>query len=90
MSDEKCRILFNAMWKNCIMAILNLKTARDKYPPIRDLCKTDFKVGDMVLIKNHTLKDAFDSNINLVFEFAREFQTKCLIENKFAFTLWNI
>ena len=45
-----------------MFAILNLETAWDKCPPpIRDLDKTDFKVGDMVLIKNHITKDAFDS-----------------------------
>ena len=45
-----------------MMVILNLKTTRYKYPPpTRNPDKTDFKVGDMVLIKNHTPKDAFDS-----------------------------
>ena len=35
------------------MAILNLITTRDKCtPPFGDLDKTDFKAGDMVLIKN--------------------------------------
>ena len=58
----KCRIHFDVMWEIFMMAILNLKTARDKYPlPIRDPDKTDFKIGDMVLIKNHTPKDTFDS-----------------------------
>ena len=45
-----------------MMAILDLKTSRDKYlSPLRDLDKTDLKIGDMVLIKNHTSKDTFDS-----------------------------
>ena len=62
MGDEKGRIHLNAMWEIYMMAILNLKTVRDKCPtPIRDLDKTDFKVEDMVLIKNHTPKGAFDS-----------------------------
>ena len=40
-----------------MMAILNLKTTRDKcHPPIRDLDKTDFKLQDMVLIESHTPK----------------------------------
>ena len=61
MGDEKYRIHLDAMWEMYMMAILNSKSARDKCPPpIRDLDKTDFKVGDMVLIKNHTPKDTFD------------------------------
>ena len=45
-----------------IMAVLNLKTARDKcLPPTRDPDKAKFKVGDMVLIKNHALTNAFDT-----------------------------
>ena len=55
------------------MAILNLKTARDKCPPpIRDPDKTDFKIGDMVLIKNHTPKDAFDSNYKPSFRICKK------------------
>ena len=58
MGDEKCRIHLDAMQEMYMMAILNLKTARDKCPPpIRDLDKKIFKIGDMVLIKNHTPKD---------------------------------
>ena len=35
--------------------------ARDKYPcPIRDPDKTNFKIGDTILIKNHTPRDIFD------------------------------
>ena len=44
-----------------MMAILNLKMARDKcLPPLKDPDRTDFKIGHMVLIKNHTPKDTFD------------------------------
>ena len=45
-----------------MMTVLNLKTARDRYlPPINDPNKTDFKLGNMVLLENHTLTTAFDS-----------------------------
>ena len=44
-----------------MIPVLNLKMARDKCPPtIGDPYKTDFKIGDMVLIKKHTPKDASD------------------------------
>ena len=43
-------------------AVLNLKIAKDKCPPpLRDPDKTDFKIGDMVLLKNHTLMDTFNT-----------------------------
>ena len=61
MGDAKCRIHLDAMREICMMAVLNLKMARDKCPSqIRDPDKTDFKLRDMVLIKNHTPKDTFD------------------------------
>ena len=41
---EKCRIHVDSMQLIYMMAVLNLKKARDKCPPpIRDLDKTDFK-----------------------------------------------
>ena len=44
-----------------MMALLNYVTARDKCPlQIGDPEKTDFKTGDMVLVKNQTPKDRFD------------------------------
>ena len=44
------------------MAVLNFKMTRDKCPPpVRDPDRTHFKIGDMVLIKSHTPKDASDS-----------------------------
>ena len=37
MRDDKCRIHFDAMGDIYMMAVLNLKTARDKCsPPIKD------------------------------------------------------
>ena len=68
MGDEKCRIHLDAIWKIYIIAILNLQIARDKcLPPIIDLDKTDFKIGNMALIKNHIPKDAFDCNYKTSF-----------------------
>ena len=44
-----------------MMIVLNINPARDKCPsPITDSHKTDFKVGDMVLLKNHTTTTALD------------------------------
>ena len=63
-----------------MMAILNLITARDKfYHPTRDPDKTDFKIGDMVLVKSHTSKMHLIQNTNLLLEFARKFQTEHLM-----------
>ena len=62
-----------------MMAILNLKTAWDKCPPpIRDLDKADLKVGDMVLIKNHTPEDTFDSKYNPCFQNCKRILDKAL------------
>ena len=53
------------IWMACqkfMMTVLNLKMARNKYPPpIRYPDRTDFKIGDMILTKNHIPKDALDS-----------------------------
>ena len=44
------------------MAVLNLKMEWDKSPsPIKDPSKANLKIGDMVLLRNHTPKDTFDS-----------------------------
>ena len=44
-----------------MMTVLNLKTARDKCPPtIKDLHETDFKVGDMVPLKNYVPTKPFE------------------------------
>ena len=52
--------------KSLRLAILNLKTTRDKCPPpIRYLNKTDLKVGDMELIKNLTPVILFSFGIYL-------------------------
>ena len=62
MGNEKCRIHLDAIREISMMTVLNLKTARDKCPPpIYNPNKTDFKAGDMVLLKNYTLTTAFGS-----------------------------
>ena len=44
-----------------MMAGLNLRKDRDKCPPpITDPNKSDFKVGDVALLKSHTPTTAFD------------------------------
>ena len=45
-------------------------------PPIRDPGKTDFKIGDMVLIKNHTTKDTFDSKYKPSFRICKKILDK--------------
>ena len=51
MGDEKCRIHLDTMWEIYMKAVLNLKMTQDKCPPpIEDPGKTNFKIGDMVLL----------------------------------------
>ena len=74
MGDGKCWIHLDTMWEIHMMAVLNLKMARDKCPPpIRDPDKTDFKIGDMVLMKTIPSRTLLIQNINPVLEFARKF-----------------
>ena len=40
--------------------------------PIRDPERADFKIVDMVLIKNHTQKDAFDSKYKPSFRICKK------------------
>ena len=68
MGDEKCRIHLDAMKEVYMMAVCNLKTAIDKCPPsINNPNKTDFKIGDMVPLKNHTPMTAFYCKYKLRF-----------------------
>ena len=61
MGDENCCIHLDSMRKIYMMTVLDLKTARDKCPPKTiDSHENDFKVEDMVLLKNHTPTTAFD------------------------------
>ena len=77
MGDDKCRIHLDTMWKVYMMAVLNLKTARDRCsPPVRDPNKTNFKRGYMVLIKNHTPKDTFDSKYKPSFRICKKISDK--------------
>ena len=47
----------DTMWEIYRIAVLNLKVAR---PPIKDPNKSNLKVEDMVLLKNHTPTTASD------------------------------
>ena len=54
MGDDRCKIDLDTMREIYMMVVLNLKIARDKYPPLTcDPDNTDIKVGNMVLLKNH-------------------------------------
>ena len=60
------------MQERYMMAVLNLKIARNKCPPhIKDPNKTEFKIGDMVLLKNHTPTEAFDSKYKPSFKICK-------------------
>ena len=62
MGDEGCRIYLDAIREIYMMAVLNLKVARDRCPPLTlDPNKAEFKVGDMVLLKNHAQTNTFDA-----------------------------
>ena len=62
-----------------MMTVLSVKTARDKFPsPINDPDRTDFKVGDMVLLKTIPQQQPLNLNTNLAIEFANDFPTKRL------------
>ena len=51
--------------------------ARDKCPPpIRDPDRTDFKIGDMVLIRNQPPKDAFDPEYKHSFRICKKISDK--------------
>ena len=73
MCNEKYRITSDTMQELYMMAGLNLEMASDRCPlPIRDPDKIDFKIGDMVLIKNHTPKDTFDSKYQSSFRICKK------------------
>ena len=61
MGDKKCKIHLDEMQEIYMMAVLNFKMVQDKDPPnpIRDPSKTNFKIGDMFLLGNHTPKEYF-------------------------------
>ena len=62
------------------MAVLNLKTARDKCPSqIRDPSKTNVKIGDMVLIRSHTPKDTSVSKYQHSFIICKKFSARLLM-----------
>ena len=56
MDDEGCRIYPDAMTEIYMMAVHNLKVARDRCPPLTwDPDKAEFKVEKMVLLKKPQL-----------------------------------
>ena len=61
MEGKKGRRYLDIMREIYMMIVLNLKTARDECPPhIKEHDGIEFKVGDTVLLKNHTPNTAFD------------------------------
>ena len=77
MGDEKCRIHLDAIWEVYMMAVINIKMARDKCPSlISDCDKTNFKIGDMVLIRNHTPEDIFDLKYKPSFRICKKISDK--------------
>ena len=77
MDNEKCRIHLDTMWEIYMMAVLNLKMAWEKSPPpIKDPSIITFKIGDMVLLRNHTPKILVIPNINPVSEFCKKISDK--------------
>ena len=59
MKDAK--IYLDAMREIYVVEVLNLKMARDRCcPPTWDPDKAEFKVGDIVLLKNHVPTNMFD------------------------------
>ena len=62
-----------------MMAVLNLKTARDKFLPlILDQDKDQFRIGDMVLLKNHAPANAFDTKYKPSFRICKWISNKAL------------
>ena len=78
MGDEKCKILLDALWEIYMMVVLNFKRAWDKNPPtpIRDPSKTDFKIGNIILLRNHTSKDTFGSKYEASFRICKKISDK--------------
>ena len=61
IGDECCKIYLDDKRDFFMMAVFNLKIARDEYPPLTwDQDRTKFKVGNMVLLKNHAPTRTFD------------------------------
>ena len=72
-------MVYHAMREIYMMTVLNLKTAKDRCPPhTKDSYETDFKVGDMVLLENHTLTTAFDVKYKASYGICNDFLIKSL------------
>ena len=77
MDDEKCRIHLDTMKEIYMMAALNLKMAWDRSPsPTKDPSKINFKIGNMVLLRNHTFKHSFDSKYKPSFWICKKISDK--------------
>ena len=58
-------------------AVLNLKTARDKCPPVtQDPDKTKFKVGSMVLLNSCAPACVFDTKCKPIFRICKQISDK--------------
>ena len=90
MGNRKCRIHLDTRQEMYMMAVLILRTARDKCPPpIRDPDKMEFKIGDIVLMKNHTPKDTFDSKYKPSFRICKKISDKAFdIQNSAGKVRW--
>ena len=70
----------DAMREIYLMAVLNLMTTRGKcLPPTWDPVKTQFKVGDMVLLKSHSSTSAFNAKYNPVSKSVNGYLIKLLM-----------
>ena len=77
MGDERCKMYLDALQEIYMMTVLSLKMARNKNPlTIRDPSKTNFKMGDMVLVRNHTPKDTFDTKYKPSFRICKKISDK--------------
>ena len=77
MGNEKCRIHLDVMCEIYMMAVLNLRMALDKSPPIiKDPSKANFKRGNMVLLGNHTPKETFCPKYKLRFQICKKISDK--------------
>ena len=77
MVDEGFKIQLDAMREIYKMAVLNLKTARDKcHPPIQDPDNAELKIEDMILLKNHAPTDAFDAKYKHKFRICKQISDK--------------
>ena len=69
----------HAMREIYMMVVPNLKIARDKCPPLTwTPDKTEFKGGDMVLLKNHSQTSTFDTKYKPRFRICKQIFEKAV------------